>query len=127
VPSVTAGGGTGGPEPVTVPLGIVVVAFALGALVPAMRLPEIGPTGIDRLALAVVCVLLGMALGVLALDAYTTVKAVDGDSPFTSAGDAEAYIVAQGIAAALRDAGPLLGLAAVVYLLAGMQARRRAA
>ena len=60
------------------------------------------------------------------MDTYLTVYAAGPDSPYSN-DSRDTYVVAEGIASALRDAGPLLGLAAIIYLLAGLRAHRQPA
>jgi hypothetical protein len=59
------------------------------------------------------CCLLGAALGIVGLRIYAVVHAVAD-----TGGSIKAEIVAQGLSSMLWEAGSVLGIAAVVYLLA---------
>jgi hypothetical protein len=97
---------------------ILVVAVGLAGGIAAVRLwlPPIGDDRIGDLASWVTGVLLGGAIAGVGLQAYGFLRAVRESSEFFANSDSEAFtFYATG---ALQVAGPMLGLAAAVYLLA---------
>lgn len=69
------------------------------------------------MAFILVCVLLGIALSIVGLEIYETVRVINR-FPASVGGTAKSDLLASGLITILTDAGPLIGLAAVVYLLA---------
>jgi hypothetical protein len=102
---------------VLVPLAIFLVACAGGAFAAARWLPPLAADRVGRLALVAVCVLLGVALALVALNVYETVRTLDRFSA-AFGGTTKADILAAGLVNLVTNGGPLLGLAAAVYLLA---------
>jgi len=103
---------------VAVPLVIFVVCLAVGVVAGSRWLPELAAGPVGGLAFFVVCGLLGGALGLVGMHIYSIVETLDrfGSRGLTGFGKGE--IVATGLRSMLFEAGSLLGLAAVVYLLA---------
>lgn len=100
-----------------VPVLIFVATFAAGAVACARWLPELGAGRVGGLALLVVCGLLGMALAIAGLHIYEIVREIDRSTSLGTTTD-KPDLLALGVINILREAGPLLGLAAAVYLLA---------
>jgi hypothetical protein len=100
-----------------VPILIFVVAFAVGSVGPARWLPELEDGRVGGLALTVVCGLLGVVLALVAVHAYELVRQLH-QARALGLSDQKPDTIANGILETLRDAGPILGLAAVTYLLA---------
>ncbi len=100
-----------------VPILIFLLAFAAGAVVTAAVLPELADGRVASIALFVVAGLAGMTFVLVAVHVYEIVRQLDkaGSLGITSA---RPDVVANGLLAMLRDIGPILGLAAAVYLLA---------
>jgi hypothetical protein len=103
---------------VGIPILIFVVAFGVGFVVPAQWLPDLAGGRVGRLALIVVCGLLGVTVALIALHVYEIVRQLDQLGAAGLPGNTKPDVVASGIATMLRDIGPILGLAAAVYLLA---------
>ncbi|MDQ6820189.1 MAG: hypothetical protein M3076_07610 [Actinomycetota bacterium] len=78
---------------------------------------SVSPGRVGGLALLVVCGLLGMALAIAGLHIYEIVREIDCSTSLGSTTD-KPDLLALGVINILREAGPLLGLAAAVYLLA---------
>jgi hypothetical protein len=95
---------------IVVPIVVCTVCFAAGAVATARWLPDLARGPVGGLAFLTVCGLIGAALSLAGLDIYEIVelRRFQGDSG----------IVAVGIAALLRDSGTMVGVAAIVYLLA---------
>jgi hypothetical protein len=68
------------------------------------------------LAFVVVCCLVGIALALVGVDVYEIVRDIDRTTDVGGVGKAD--ILAGGLSSILRDVGPVIGLAAAVYLLA---------
>lgn len=100
-----------------VPILIFLLAFAVGAVATPTVLPALADGRVAGIALFVVAGLAGMTLALVALHVYEIVRQLDnaGSLGITSA---RPDVVANGLMAMLRDIGPILGLAAAVYLLA---------
>jgi hypothetical protein len=90
---------------------ICVACLFVGAFAGARWLPDLAPGPVGGLALCVVCGLLGMALAVLGLHVYEVVEVED-------AGGFGHLELAGILSSMFADAGPLIGLAIAVYLLA---------
>ncbi len=112
-----------------VPLVIAVVVFCVASYVAMRWAPPLRDTRVGRLAALIVAVLFGAALVVIAIDVYDMIRELDkvpGSLVDFSDGDAfagalrgvKSEIVAKAIREALASAGPLLGFAAAVHLLA---------
>jgi hypothetical protein len=100
-----------------VPILIFVVGFGAGAALPARWLPDLGEGRTAGVAFLVVCGLVGMVFALVALHVYEIVRQLDSASSL-GVGNAKPDVIANGLLAMLRDIGPILGLAAAVYLLA---------
>jgi hypothetical protein len=96
-----------------VPIVIFLACLGAGVTAAARWLPDlaVGPRG--GLAFFVVCGLLGAAAGIIGLRIYSIANSI---GEFKSLGNGE--IVADGLADMLWEAGLLLGLATLIYLLA---------
>lgn len=90
---------------------ICVVCLVAGAAASARWLPELAPGPVGGMALCAVCGLLGMALAVVGLHIYGIVEIEDG-------GRFGRIELAGELMSMFTDAGPLIGLAIVAYLLA---------
>jgi hypothetical protein len=102
---------------VGVPILIFVVGFGVGSAVLARWLPDLGGGRVAGVAFLVVCGLVGMVFALVALHVYEIVRQLDSASSL-GVGNAKPDVIANGLLAMLRDIGPILGLAAAVYLLA---------
>jgi hypothetical protein len=100
-----------------VPILIFLVAFAAGGVAAAGVLPDLAEGRVAGIALLVVAGLAGMSLALVAVHVYEIVHQLDNAGTLGIAG-AKPDVVANGLMAMLRDVGPILGVAAVVYLLA---------
>jgi predicted phage tail protein len=98
---------------VAIPIVIFVVCISAGVFAGSRWLPDLAGGTIGGLAFFVVCGLLGASLGVAGLQIYSIVRQQELLGRLGSSA-----IVADGLSAILWQAGSLLGLAAVVYLLA---------
>jgi len=98
---------------VAIPIVIFVVCVSVGVLASSRWLPDLPGGTIGGLAFFAVCGLLGAALGLVGLQIYWIVRQGELLGRIGSSA-----IVANGLSAILWQAGSLLGLAAVVYLLA---------
>jgi hypothetical protein len=101
---------------VGVPIAIFVVCLLVGVFASSQWLPELRRGRVGGLALFVVCGLIGASLAVAGLRIYSIVKDVKASSGFGH--DFRAEAVASGLATMLWEAGSLVALAMVVYLLA---------
>jgi hypothetical protein len=102
---------------VGVPIFIFVLAFAVGSVLPARLLPALAEGHIAGIALLVTCGLFGMVVALVAVHVYEIVRQLD-QARSLGLSNAKPDTIANGILTTLRDAGPILGLAAAVYLLA---------
>jgi hypothetical protein len=82
----------------------------------ARWLPDLAPGPVGGIALFAVTGLLAAALAVVGLRVYTIVTYIT-ESPFGSSGH-EGEIFASGVIELLYEAGALVGLAGILYLLA---------
>jgi predicted phage tail protein len=98
---------------VAIPIVIFVVCVSAGVFASSRWLPDLASGTIGGLAFFVVCGLLGASLGVVGVQIYSIVRQAE---VFERVGGSA--LVADGLSALLWQAGVLLGLAAVVYLLA---------
>lgn len=99
-----------------VPLGIFVISFAVGAYACGSTLPSLGASRVGQISFMVVCVLLGVVVALVALHVYEIVRELDNADVASVLKKPDT--VAEGLETMMRDAGPILGLAAAVYLLA---------
>ncbi len=98
-----------------VPVLIFVVCFGAGTTASAHWLPDLGAGPVGSLAFFTVCGLLGAALSLLGIHVYLIAKEIDHLHEF---GSDKAELLAEGIRDILFEAGSLVGLAAIVFLLA---------
>lgn len=96
-----------------VPIVIFMACFGGGAVAAAQWLPGLDAGRVAGLAFFAVCGLLGAALGIAGLHIYSIAVELGRDFGLTNAD-----VLAGGLRNILLDAGTLLGLAAIVYLLA---------
>jgi hypothetical protein len=101
-----------------VPVVILLAAFAGGAVATARWLPPLAAGAVGRLAFGVVCGLVGIAVALVGLNVYEVVRQLDQATTIGGVGPHKADILASGLTDILRDVGPVIGLAAAVYLLA---------
>jgi hypothetical protein len=100
-----------------VPILIFLVAFASGSVAAAGLLPELAVGRVAGFALLAVVGLAGMTLALIAVHVYEIVRQLNNAGTLGITGS-KPDVVANGLMAMLRDIGPILGLAAAVYLLA---------
>jgi hypothetical protein len=100
-----------------IPVAIFVVCLGAGVIASAQWFPDLadGPAG--DIALFVVCGLLGIVLALVGLHIYSIVQAVDQIGGGVKA-SGKGEIVASGLASMSWEAGSVLALTIVVYLLA---------
>jgi hypothetical protein len=98
-----------------VPIVIFLACLGGGVTAAARWLPDLaaGPRG--GLAFFAVCGLLGAAAGIAGLHIYSIINSIN---EFKSLDGGNGEIVASGLASMLWEAGTLLGLATLIYLLA---------
>jgi hypothetical protein len=93
---------------------VFLVCFGVGLTAAANWLPDLAVGRVGGLAFVTVCVLLGAALGMVGLHTYSLID----ELRHASNGVSEPEILAAILRNILLDAGTLLGLAGIVYLLA---------
>jgi hypothetical protein len=98
---------------VAIPVVIFVVCVSAGVFASSRWLPDLAGGTIGGLAFFVVCGLLGASLGVVGVQIYVIVRQAEVFDRLDGS-----TFVADGLSEILWQAGSLLGLAAVVYLLA---------
>jgi uncharacterized membrane protein YhhN len=101
------------PGVVAIPVVIFVVCISAGVFAGSRWLPDLAGGTIGGLAFFVVCGLLGASLGIVGVQIYSIVRNTEVLGDLSSS-----TIVADGLTEILWQAGSLLGLAAIVYLLA---------
>jgi hypothetical protein len=102
---------------VAVPALIFVIALGGGALVAARALPRLDSDRVGWLSFWIVCLLVGIAVALVGLNVYATVRTIDQVTA-NVVGTAKSDVLANGLTTILEQVGPVLGLAAAVYLLA---------
>ena len=100
-----------------VPILIFLIAFAAGGVAAAGLLPDLAEGRVAGIALLVVAGLAGITLALIAVHVYEIVRQLNHAGTLGVAGS-KPDVVANGLMAMLRDIGPIVGLAAAVYLLA---------
>ena len=102
-----------------VPVLVFVVCLVGGALAAAHWLPGLAGGPVGRTAFFAVCGLLGAALGVVGLHTYVTVKELEAKPGIvkTLLGG-NSRILANGLMSILYKGGVIVGLAAIVYVVA---------
>jgi hypothetical protein len=93
---------------------VFLVCFGVGLTAAANWLPGLAVGRVGGMAFVTVCVLLGAALGMVGLHIYTLID----ELRHVQSGASEPEILADILRNILFDAGTLLGLAGIVYLLA---------
>ena len=102
-----------------IPLIIASATFAGAGALAAQWLPPLAPNRVGALSFVTVCVLLGVAFAIVGIHVYEIVRALDALSGDDLGGSVnKPNVLAAGLVELLRDAGPGLGLAVAVYLLA---------
>lgn len=96
---------------------IFVLTFAAAGMASARWLPALGAGPVGGVAFLAVCGLLGISLALIGLHVYEIVRGIDQVTS-TLNGVGKADVLANGLITTMRDTGPVLGLAAAVYLLA---------
>jgi hypothetical protein len=97
---------------------IVVLCFCAGVFASARWLPSLAPDLASGLAFFAVCGLLGIALSLVGVHLYVLVREWAGHPLFSPGGEERSVLVADELAAMLRDVGTVFGLASAVFLLA---------
>jgi hypothetical protein len=93
---------------------VFLVCFGVGLTAAANWLPALATGRVGGMAFVTVCVLLGAALGMVGLHTYSLIS----ELRHATLGISEPDILAAILRDILLDAGTLLGLAGIVYLLA---------
>lgn len=97
-------------------LAVVFLAcFGAGVAASARWLPDLAPGPVGGLAFVTVCGLLAAASGLAGLNIYDIVETIES---FRGLGLGKSEVVANGLRSILIECGTLVGLAAIVYLLA---------
>jgi hypothetical protein len=99
-----------------VPVLIFIACFAVGVVAAARWLPDLALGQVGGIAFFVVSGLAGAALGLVGLHLYQTVLTLDNATLMEGA--AKADVLSSWLVLMLRDAGSIVGFAAIVYLLA---------
>lgn len=100
-----------------IPVVIFGVCLCAGVVAGAYWLPDLVDGVVGDLAFFVVCGLLGTALALVGLRTYLIVETVDQIGGGTQ-GIEKSQVIATGLASMTWEAGSVLALATVVYLLA---------
>jgi hypothetical protein len=98
-----------------VPAAIMLICFGAGAVAAGRWLPDLALGPVGGMAFFAVCGLVGVALALVGLHIYEIAKLLEGS---LGGRDSESVLVTGSLENMLSDAGPVFGLAAVVYLLA---------
>jgi hypothetical protein len=98
------------------PVLIFFGASSPGVLAGARWLPDLAPGQVGGLAFFMVCGLVGAATGLIGVHIYSIVEELNHLSG--GGGLTRGEVVAQGLRVVVYEAGSLLALAGVVYLLA---------
>jgi hypothetical protein len=93
---------------------VFLVCFGVGLTAAANWLPDLATGRVGGMAFVTVYVLLGAALGIVGLHTYSLIS----ELRHAASGVSESEILAAVLRNILLDAGTLLGLAGIVYLLA---------
>ncbi len=116
VPTPTVISGTLVDQLMLVPVLVFLLCFGGAVMASARWLPDLAPGSVGGLAFFVVVGLIGAAAGVLGLHVYEVVRSLEHTNPIGPYGRSDELAV--GVGEILRDSGTLIGLAAIVYLLA---------
>jgi hypothetical protein len=99
-----------------VPVLVLLACFAAGVICASRWLPDSASGPVGGLAFFTVVGLFSAALGIAGLHGYSIVR--DLETGPSGGGLDRAEILADGLQALLLDAGMLIGLAGIVFLLA---------
>ena len=99
-----------------VPALIFLVCFGGGVFGATRWLPDLAEGPVGGMAYFVVCGLLGAALAMLGLQIYLTIEALQHGG--FGLHDDKGILLGDGLVSILFESGSLLGLAAIVYVLA---------
>jgi hypothetical protein len=102
---------------VSTPILIFLGGFLVGAIAPARWLPDVGDGRVAGVAFLLICGLLGIVVALVAVHVYEVVRQLNNATVLGLAGE-KPDVVANGITTTLSQIGPVLGIAAAVYLLA---------
>jgi hypothetical protein len=102
---------------VSAPILIFLAGFLVGAIVPARWLPDVGDGRVAGVAFLLICGLVGIVVALVAVHVYEIVRQLNNAAALGLA-DEKPDVLANGITSTLSQVGPMLGLAAAVYLLA---------
>lgn len=116
-PSSPRAGGYAPLSRMAVPIVIFAVTLVAGVVLAARWLPGLGKGRADTLAFWVTCGLAGIALSLVGVHIYEIIRQLD-NANLEAVANSKPDIVATGIIDTLADVGPIVGLSAVVYLLA---------
>lgn len=108
-----------------VPVLIFLACFGGGVFAATRWLPNLAEGAAGGVAYFVVCGLLGSALGLIALRLYVMVENLSDGELGSFSDRAGRSIVAAGLAEILFECGALLGVAAIVYLMAPARTTER--
>ena len=93
------------------------VTLVAGVVLAARWLPGLGKGRADTLAFWVTCGLAGIAVSLVGVHIYEIIRQLD-NANLEAVANSKPDIVATGIIDTLAEVGPIVGLSAVVYLLA---------
>ncbi len=102
---------------VFIPVLVFLGAMSVGVLASFRWLPDLADGRVAGLAFFLVCGMLGAALGLAGLEIYGLVEELSRSGVDSFSGD-KGEIVAGALRVIVFESGSLVGLAAVVYLLA---------
>jgi hypothetical protein len=102
---------------VFIPVLVFLGAMSVGVLASARWLPDLAEGQVAGLAFFLVCGMFGAALGLVGVHLYTLVEELNQFHQLPNNFD-KGQIVAGALRDAVFEAGSLVGLASVVYLLA---------
>jgi hypothetical protein len=102
---------------VLIPVVIFVVCLVGGVVVSTQWLPPLADGATGGLAFLVVCGLLGVTLALVGLHVYLIIESLDQFGGGFK-GIEKGQVLATGLVSMIWEAGSVLGLAGVVYLLA---------
>jgi hypothetical protein len=98
---------------VLLPVFIFAACLSVGVVAGSRWLPDLAVGSVGGLAFFAVCGLLGIALGLVGLHVYSIIEGLGGTS-----GNFRQVLLANDLESMVWEAGSVLGLAVVVYLLA---------
>src|SRR5689334_18365810 len=98
----------------TVLLLVALICFVIGVYAASRWLPPLGAGPVGAIAYFVVVGLSGAAFGLVGINVDQTVRGLER----SDSGALEDLVVANGLANIMRDAGSVVALALIAYLLA---------